>query len=220
MLIDLDVSNLPHLDALALRAALDAKKTALLVIDIQVDFAAPQGLAAKLGADLAPTEAAIDRIEAVLPIARQAGLTVALVRVVARPETDFPAMIRRKARRVPPSQTTLYRAGSGGEDMYRLVPEADDLRLDNPLFDAFYETGLHAELTSRGITALVLVGVSTDCCVGSTARSAFHRGYDVFVVSDACAASRPLLLIGALAALENNIALLVESSTLITALDS
>jgi len=67
---------------------------------------------------------------------------------------------------------------------------------------------------------LIITGVSTDCCVDSTTRSAFQRDYDVFVVADACAASTPLLHNGALSALEKNVALLVTSETAIAALES
>ncbi len=65
---------------------------------------------------------------------------------------------------------------------------------------------------------VILTGVSTECCVDSTARRAFHLDYDVMIVSDACAASTPALHTSALAGLERNVALLVESGTAITAL--
>ena len=65
-----------------------------------------------------------------------------------------------------------------------------------------------------------MTGVSTDCCVDSTSRSAFQRDYDVFVVADACAAGSPHLHNGALSALEKNVALLVKSETVVAALDS
>ena len=56
-----------------------------------------------------------------------------------------------------------------------------------------------------------MTGVSTDCCVDSTARTAFHNGYNVFVVSDACAAYEPDLHSGTLNVLQKNLALLVTS---------
>ena len=54
----------------------------------------------------------------------------------------------------------------------------------------------------------------------STARSAFQRDYDVFIVADACAAGSPHLHNGALSALEKNVALLVKSDAVIAALES
>jgi nicotinamidase-related amidase len=79
---------------------------------------------------------------------------------------------------------------------------------------------LDAQLRANGIDSVIIAGISTDCCVDSTARSAFQRDYDVFVVADACAAGSPHLHHGALAALEKNVALLVKAETVVAALDS
>ncbi len=45
----------------------------------------------------------------------------------------------------------------------------------------------------------------------STARAAFHRDYDVFVVSDACAAYEPGLHESSLSAMEKNCVLLATT---------
>jgi len=42
-------------------------------------------------------------------------------------------------------------------------------------------------LRNRGITTIILAGVVTNVCVESTARDAWHRDFDVLVVSDATA---------------------------------
>ncbi len=52
---------------------------------------------------------------------------------------------------------------------------------------AFIGTGLEAHLRSNGIGALVMVGVTTDQCVSTTARMAANLGFDVTVVEDATA---------------------------------
>ena len=44
---------------------------------------------------------------------------------------------------------------------------------------------LHSELKSRGVTHLIVTGVTTEVCVQSTVREANDRGYDCLVVSDA-----------------------------------
>jgi len=98
-------------------------------------------------------------------------------------------------------------------------PEPGDIEIEKIRFDSFIETALDAQLRARGIDTLIITGVSTDCCVDSTARSAFQRDYDVFVVADACAASSPHLHYGALAALERNVALLVKAAAVVEALE-
>jgi ureidoacrylate peracid hydrolase len=54
-------------------------------------------------------------------------------------------------------------------------------------YSAFYNTNLEVLLRNRGITTLVLTGVVTNVCVESTGRDAWHRDFDVIVVSDATA---------------------------------
>ncbi|EON68590.1 hypothetical protein W97_07848 [Coniosporium apollinis CBS 100218] len=41
-------------------------------------------------------------------------------------------------------------------------------------------------LRARDVTRVVVCGVMTDCCCDTTARSAFNRGFETWLVSDAC----------------------------------
>jgi len=52
---------------------------------------------------------------------------------------------------------------------------------------AFIGTDLKDRLDSEKISKLVIVGLTTDHCVSTTARMAGNFGYDTFVVSDATA---------------------------------
>jgi biuret amidohydrolase len=85
------------------------------------------------------------------------------------------------------------------------------------MFDSFHGTDLDSQLRERGIDTVVMTGFSTDCCVDQTARSAFHNGYHVFVVSDACAAYEAELHSGTLNVLQKNCALLVTSDAVLEA---
>ena len=49
-------------------------------------------------------------------------------------------------------------------------------------------TGLDGYLRSRGVTAITLVGLATDFCVGYSALDAARLGYDVVVLTKACRA--------------------------------
>jgi nicotinamidase-related amidase len=53
---------------------------------------------------------------------------------------------------------------------------------------AFYGTDLELQLRRRGLTTIVLTGISTCFGVESTARDAFERGYEQVFVEDAMAA--------------------------------
>ena len=52
-------------------------------------------------------------------------------------------------------------------------------------------TDLAALLRARGIRTVVLVGLTTDVCVGSTARDAFHHEFHTVTLSD-CTAEKTL----------------------------
>jgi nicotinamidase-related amidase len=220
MPIEVSIPDYRLLTAAELARMIDPARTALLVIDIQRDFAAPGGFSHRAGGDLSTMEPAIDAILRIIPAARGAGLTLAFMRVITREETDPEVLVRLMDRRGRSGGAALCRAGTPGAEYYRVTPEPGDIEIEKIRFDSFMETDLDRQLRARGIDTLIVTGVSTDCCVDSTARSAFQRDYDVFVVTDACAASSPYLHHGALAALERNVALLVDTATVVKALES
>ncbi len=192
-------------------------RTALIVVDVQRDFAAADGFLGRLGVDMSPVEAAIDRIEQLVGAARKAGVPIGFMRVVTTPESDSRAMKTLMARRGRPGGQAICRAQGGGADWYRLYPQAGDIVIEKRLFNSFHGTGLDGELRARGVDTLVITGVSTDCCVDATARDAFHRDFNVFVVCDGCAAYEPDLHESSLRALEKNCALLLDTTELLEA---
>ncbi|WP_417562634.1 cysteine hydrolase family protein [Microbacterium sp.] len=76
------------------------------------------------------------------------------------------------------------------DPLYALVPDAADLSprptLDRPTFGKW---GPELEAITGPAPHLVLTGVSTDCCVISTALPAADAGATVTLVADACAGS-------------------------------
>jgi nicotinamidase-related amidase len=65
-----------------------------------------------------------------------------------------------------------------------LEPEEGELVVRKPRYDAFLRTSLEDDLRTRGIDTLAIAGVITNCCVDTSARSAFMRGFDVLVLED------------------------------------
>ncbi|KAI4196092.1 MAG: hypothetical protein LQ350_006789 [Teloschistes chrysophthalmus] len=53
-------------------------------------------------------------------------------------------------------------------------------------YDAFINTNLSQVLEEQSIGRVVVCGVMTDCCCDTTARAAFNRGFETWLVSDAC----------------------------------
>ena len=56
--------------------------------------------------------------------------------------------------------------------------------IDKPGKGAFHATDLHSILQHRGISQLVVTGVTTEVCVNTTVREANDRGYDCLVPED------------------------------------
>lgn len=211
------LADLPHLDAAALAPLIDPERTALIVVDIQNDFAGPSGLLKRVGVDMTLAEATIDRIEAIIPVARKAGATLAFMRVVTEPETDSDALKALYARKGRPGGQAICRTEDGGADYYRVAPEPGDIEIAKLLYDSFHGTDLEEHLRARGIDTLLMTGIATDCCVDATARAGFHRGFHIFIVSDACASYEKELHDSSLKVLHKNCALLTTSDALVAA---
>jgi nicotinamidase-related amidase len=81
----------------------------------------------------------------------------------------------------------LVRGEPGHDIVPELYPEPGEPVVDKPGKGAFYATDLHAILQNRGISQLVVTGVTTEVCVSSTVREANDRGYDCLVLADCCA---------------------------------
>ena len=80
-------------------------------------------------------------------------------------------------------------AGDGGDsvqyiDELRADP-AVDILIQKRQWGAFYGTDLDLQLRRRGVTNIVLCGISTSIGVESTARDAWERSYNLTFVSDA-----------------------------------
>lgn len=53
--------------------------------------------------------------------------------------------------------------------------------------DAFYSTNLDFILRQLDIRSVAICGFLTNCCVESTVRTAYEKGYDVSTLNDCCA---------------------------------
>jgi nicotinamidase-related amidase len=199
--------------ALEFAEMIDPVRSALVVIDVQVDFASPDGAMARMGADLSGVEAALDNVEALIGAARRVGVCVAFARVITSPQTDSTALKNLNARKgLAPSALDICRAGDRGCEYYRVGPHPGEIEVSKLLFSAFHGADLDRQLRELEVDTLILVGLTTNCCIDATARDAFHLDYNVFVVSDATAAYGEAAQRQALDALAQNCGLIVETT--------
>eukprot|EP01037_Dinobryon_pediforme_P006608 gene6608-6677_t len=184
------------IDATPSPFAFDRAGCALLIIDMQRDFLEPGGFGAALGNDVSQLRRAIAPNIALLKAWRAAGGMVIHTREGHRPDlSDLPhaKLVRGGgALRIGdpgPMGRILVRGEPGHDIIPELAPAPGEPVIDKPGKGAFHATDLHAILQNRGITQLVVTGVTTEVCVSTTIREANDRGYDCLALADCCASA-------------------------------
>ena len=170
---------------------LNPATTALVIIDMQRDFVEPGGFGETLGNDVSLLQAVIPPLQKVLATAREIGMTVIHTREGHVPDLSDcpPAKLTRgePSLRIGdpgPKGRILIRGEYGHDIIDDLAPAPGELVIDKPGKGSFHGTSFGAELKERGITQLIVTGVTTEVCVHTTVREANDRGYECLVLSD------------------------------------
>ena len=78
----------------------------------------------------------------------------------------------------------------GAEIVEEMAPEKTDIVVEGKRgLDTFASTNLDFILRSKGIRNVALGGFLTNCCVESTMRSAYEKGFNVLTLTDCVAAT-------------------------------
>lgn len=193
------------------RGDLTPGNTAIVVIDMQMDFCGVGGMSSVSNTDLEMMRRPIEPIRRVLAAARACGMPVIYTREGHRADgSDLtPVKIYRSrlggagVGDMSPLGRILIRGAAGHAIIPELAPHEDDPIVDKVGSGCFYGTEMEHMLRNRSICNLIFVGVTTECCVHTSIREASDRGFDNLLLSDCTSAITPELKDAAIAIIRN-----------------
>jgi nicotinamidase-related amidase len=140
--------------------------TTLVIIDVQKAILTKPGMIPRPKETAEAMDATVQRIASLLARARASGTPVIFV------QHDGPPNHR------------LETNTTGWEIRDEIAPLPGESVIRKRASDAFFETGLEAELQRRSIRRLIIAGAMTDYCVTTTVRRAVSQGYDMVLAAD------------------------------------
>src|ERR687885_1255152 len=180
---------------------MDLSRTAVIVVDMQNDFATEGGAFARAGLNIVPVQNIIAPTARVLAAAHDTGMKVIYLKMAFRPDlSDVGAADSKNW-----SLHTLLRMGESvtapddqlsrlfikdtwnTEIVSELTPQPSDIVVTKHRFSGFYGTDLDVILSGLGIKYLVFTGCTTSVCVESTLRDAMFRDYCCLLLADCTA---------------------------------
>jgi nicotinamidase-related amidase len=194
-------------------------RPALVVVDVQRDFADPDRLA-EYGlkeAELSALDQAITRIGDLVDAARAAQVPVVWVELGSDPARPWRSSnwLRAGDYDAPMSPAEPCVLGTPGAEWYRMRPAEGEPRVVKRGYSGFLGTDLDARLRAAGCDWLTIVGLTSECCVDATAQDAVQLDWPVVVPRDATAAYDLDVNAAALHQLGLNVALLSDAGEVV-----
>ena len=169
---------------------MDSSKTAIVLVEFQNDFTSDGGALHEAVAESMASTGMLANTQAAVEAARAAGVTVIHAPIQFAEGygeiTSTPYGILKGV-----VDTNAFVKGSWGADFVaEVAPQEGDIVLEGKRgLDAFASTNLDFILRSKGIETVALGGFLTNCCVESTMRSAYEKGFEVVTLTDCVGAT-------------------------------
>lgn len=166
----------------------DPKRTAVVLIEYQNDFATEGGALHGAVRDVMERTAMMQNTRRLVEAARAAGATIVHAPIAYVPGYRELALHPYGILKGVVDAGAFVKGEWGAEIVDALAPqEGDELIEGKRGLDSFATTNLDFILRGRGITTIALGGFLTNCCVESTMRSGYEKGYHVITLSDCVA---------------------------------
>jgi ureidoacrylate peracid hydrolase len=181
---------------------LPLSSTALIVVDMQNSYGSPGGFRDLIGRKMDGMREVIGNNVRVIEAARHAGLPIVFLQTGWDPELKSaggPASPNyhksnpmKLMRERPELRGKILTQGSWDfELMPEIVPAPADIIIFKARYSGFRGTNLDAVLRERGIRHLIVIGLTSNVCVESTIRDAYHLEYFCLLIEDATQHSGP-----------------------------
>ena len=170
--------------------AFDPKRTAVVLIEFQNDFTSDGGALHGAVQDVMERTGMLDNARKLVDAARAVGATIVHAPITFVPGygeiSDHPYGILKGV----VDSTAFVKGEWGAEIVDSLAPQQGDVVVEGKRgLDTFATTNLDFILRARDIDTIALGGFLTNCCVESTMRSGYEKGYKVITLSDCVAAT-------------------------------
>ena len=164
------------------------QRPALIVIDMQNGFCAPEGFMAKVGLGYENAASVVQPIARLLASARAAGIPIFHTRYTLKADYSNAGLL---SEMFPTMKDTggMVEGTWDNAVVEELTPEDGEVVIDKTRYSAFVGTDFEERLRELGVDTLIVCGVTTECCVESTVRDAFQRDIRILVPADAVHAS-------------------------------
>src|SRR5438132_858832 len=167
---------------------MDPKTTAVVLIEYRTDFTSEGGSLHDAVKGVMEQEHMLPNSVETVEKARELGATIIHAPITFTPDyhelSPTPYGILKGV-----VDSKSFRKGTWGAEIVQdLIPAEQDIVVEGKRgLDAFASTNLDFILRSRGITTIALGGFLTNCCVESTMRTGYEKGFDVITLKDCTA---------------------------------
>jgi nicotinamidase-related amidase len=168
----------------------DPKRTALVLIEYQNDFTSEGGALHDAVRDVMERTGMLERTRELVDAVRAAGVTIVHAPISYVPGYGELALHPYGILKGVVDAAAFVKGEWGSEIVDSLAPQEGDVVVEGKRgLDSFSTTNLDFILRGRSITTIALAGFLTNCCVESTMRTGYEKGYHVITLSDCVAAT-------------------------------